>query len=288
VIYATAAAMRRAIETRLLAQSQERGIALDRLRKRVVFERILCRLGQSAPGQWIVKGGMALELRTDSGARTTRDLDLATRLRFGSGAELRDGLASFLEPDEDGDYFSFVVARPSKIAADQAGRAGWRFSVDARLDGRTFENVKMDIVLRPEEIAATERLALPNTLAFAGIPSRDVEVVSPAQQYAEKIHALTLARRVENTRMHDLADLVFMLEAGWISPGKVSEAVRLVFGERATHDAPAEIPDPPDSWASRYAALSDEMGLQARTIDDAMRAVRESWERVRLVGGTSE
>ena len=40
------------------------------------FERLLVRLELGAPGRWVVKGGMALEMRLGDRARSTRDLDL--------------------------------------------------------------------------------------------------------------------------------------------------------------------------------------------------------------------
>lgn len=61
--YDTPQALRMALEQRLLTQSQESGIALDRLRRRVVFQRIVTRLQRAEPGLWVLKGGMALEVR---------------------------------------------------------------------------------------------------------------------------------------------------------------------------------------------------------------------------------
>lgn len=54
--YQTAAAFRRALETRLVAESARTGIPLVRLRKLVVFERFLARLTQAQPGAWLLKG----------------------------------------------------------------------------------------------------------------------------------------------------------------------------------------------------------------------------------------
>jgi hypothetical protein len=42
----------------------------------VAFDRLLARLVLSQPGQWIVKGGLALQLRLGDRARTTKDIDL--------------------------------------------------------------------------------------------------------------------------------------------------------------------------------------------------------------------
>lgn len=77
--YQSLGAFRQGLEQRLLNQSLETGTDLNRLRRRVVFERILVRLVTTQPGLWIVKGGMAVELRIGDAARMTKDLDLNLR-----------------------------------------------------------------------------------------------------------------------------------------------------------------------------------------------------------------
>jgi predicted neuraminidase len=61
--YQTAAAFRRALETRLAAESIKTATPLVRLRKLVTFDRLLARLLQADPGAWLLKGGLALQLR---------------------------------------------------------------------------------------------------------------------------------------------------------------------------------------------------------------------------------
>lgn len=74
--YQSAQALRTALENRLLARSNETGASLDRLRRRVMFERIIARIQAAEPGQWVLKGGMALEVRLRDDARLTKDVDL--------------------------------------------------------------------------------------------------------------------------------------------------------------------------------------------------------------------
>ncbi|MCY7303648.1 MAG: hypothetical protein LH654_11580 [Thermoleophilia bacterium] len=57
--YATPAAFRDALERRLLDRARQTDTNLERLRRRVVFERLLVRLERADPGRWILKGGMA-------------------------------------------------------------------------------------------------------------------------------------------------------------------------------------------------------------------------------------
>ena len=61
--YKTPRAFERALSDRLKRQAAEEGVDLDRLRKRVAFERFLARLFHQAPYRWVLKGGYALELR---------------------------------------------------------------------------------------------------------------------------------------------------------------------------------------------------------------------------------
>ncbi len=54
---------RQALEERLRRLHRESGQPLIRVRKRVVFERCLARLQQRPDSPWVLKGGVALELR---------------------------------------------------------------------------------------------------------------------------------------------------------------------------------------------------------------------------------
>ncbi|WP_459979902.1 nucleotidyl transferase AbiEii/AbiGii toxin family protein, partial [Mycobacterium avium] len=74
--YSSPQALRTALEHRLLMASREAGVGLDRLRRRVLFERIMARLQAAEPGLWVLKGGMALEVRLSDAARVTKDIDV--------------------------------------------------------------------------------------------------------------------------------------------------------------------------------------------------------------------
>jgi hypothetical protein len=71
VKYASSAAFRRALEDRLRAHSQKTALPLIRLRKLVAFDRLLARLTMEQPATWVLKGGLALQLRLGRQARTT-------------------------------------------------------------------------------------------------------------------------------------------------------------------------------------------------------------------------
>jgi hypothetical protein len=271
-----------ALEARLASTSREAGVDLNRLRRRTVFERVLVRLDDAQPGSWVLKGGMALEIRWRDRARATRDLDLATRVSASDTDGLRTALAGALAHDPHGDWFQFLLGSPRALTADTAGRAGWRYPVEARLAGREFAQVTVDVVERTEEIGGTERVPLPGALAFAGLPSTTVEIIDRNQHFAEKLHALTKTYGDRaNTRTRDLVDLLMLLEDGLKPTSNLHARVTHVFAVRGAHEIPADIPDPPSEWADAYSALAADLGLHAKTVDQGMGKLRAFWAIVR-------
>lgn len=283
--YGSAPALRTALEARLLNESREKGMNLDRLRRRAVFERMLVRLELASPGTWVLKGGTALEVRWRERSRATKDLDLALRDRPIDGADLHELVLGQLREDPDGDGFRFDLGPPSALPEDTAGRPAWRFAARALLAGREFTRVKIDVVARSEELVATERLQLPGALVFAGFPQRDVEAVAPAQHFAEKLHALTrqYPGRV-NSRVRDLVDLLLLLESNVPAPAEAWMVTRQVFATRATHELPLVIPDPPASWSGTYALLAADLDVQAATVPEAMARLNAFWAVARATG----
>jgi hypothetical protein len=76
--YASGSAFRIALEARLKDRAATEDIDLQRLRRRVAFDRFLSRLAMQNRERWALKGGYALEIELDI-ARSTRDLDLVLR-----------------------------------------------------------------------------------------------------------------------------------------------------------------------------------------------------------------
>jgi len=76
VKYPTPDRFRTALEDRLRARARDRQLPVARLRKEVVFDRLLARLLVVAPDRWILKGGLALDYRLGERARTTKDMDV--------------------------------------------------------------------------------------------------------------------------------------------------------------------------------------------------------------------
>lgn len=180
--------------------------------------------------------------------------------------------------DVDGDRFVFSVGFPMALEPDAAGRPGWRFSINCTLAGKTFASVRLDVVLRGEELAATERITLPGFLAFADVPPRTIESVDRRQHFAEKLHALTRDYGDRpNTRVKDLVDMVLLIEDGLPPDGALLDVVNHVFTARATHPVPPAIPDPPPVWAKEYPKLAGDRTLGEPDLAVALDLVRKLW-----------
>jgi hypothetical protein len=246
-----------------------------------MFERIVARLEAADPGRWVLKGGMALEVRLGDDARLTKDLDLGLRAEVETGAGIQERLVEVLAVDRDGDGFEFAAGVPQILGADGAGHVTWRLSVSAQLAGRTFGGLRLDVSPRAHELAVTEHLTLPNSLAFAGIPPVMAEIVDVNRHAAEKLHAMLrdFGER-ENTRVRDLVDVILLVEHDLLTPSRLAQAVRQVWSERDGGAPPAELPAFPESWPARYERLVAQQGMIAVEYTAARTLVERLWPQV--------
>lgn len=283
--YETADALRRALEHRLNSQSRASGVSLDRLRRRVVFERVVARLAHAEPGTWVLKGGMALEVRLGDEARLTKDIDLGFRGTVSERSELHDRLVDALSVDPFGDRFVLAAGSPTELTPDGGTQLTWRSSVSASLAGKPFGGIKLDISTRSHELEQTDVVKLPNSLAFAEIEVPDVEIVDVNRHAAEKLHAMLrdFGDR-ENSRVRDLLDLVILTEHDLLDLTTLREVVRQVWKERDGTDPPATLPPLPGSWPQRYERLASDHDLTARSFPDATRLVVALWADLHLEG----
>lgn len=184
--YASAADFRAALEQRLKTRAAQSRVTISRLRKQVVFDRLLARLVVVGHGRWTLKGGYALDLRLGQRARTTVDLDVVV-------VDVRDVIDRDLAdaaPLDLGDYFSFVISPTGALSALEDATAV-RFHVQSMLAGRRFESVKLDVGFSEGQVVASESLPGQDLLAFADIEPITLPTLPLAQHVAEKIHAYT-------------------------------------------------------------------------------------------------
>jgi len=283
--YDTAGAFRMALEQHIKRLCPPDSPAVQRLRKRVALERFLGRLQDPADSPYLLKGAFALYLRFGSRARVTQDLDLgmdSSRLdRFPSvpgeiSEDLRRAATTSLE-----DFFGFQILGEGEPIRQEPDVRAYRFTVRAVLDGRPFENFRLDVGVAITLVALPEQVQEGDILTFAGIVPRWFRAISLVQQFAEKVHALTFPwQDRENTRVKDLVDLVLILELTPPDPSAIRSALDAVFRGRGTHPVPAEIPDPPASWAPMYAKAAVEPGIAHAELLDATEFLRRYWATV--------
>jgi hypothetical protein len=102
---------------------------------------------------------------------------------------------------------------------------------------------------------------------------------------AEKLHAYTLPRPTENSRVKDLPDLALLAQIGPLESTAVRTALQATFAFRKTHALPAALPSPPASCASRYAKIARDDELTWQSIDELVMVVRRFLDPV-LAGDT--
>jgi hypothetical protein len=277
VSYETATALRTALEARLLTRSQASGVSLDRLRRRVLFERVVARLQAAEPGLWVIKGGMALEVRLSDDARLTKDLDLGLRGDVPGKADLQDRLIEAMSLDPDQDRFVISVRAVERLTEDSAGGLTWRARITATLADKPFGGMQVDVSPRTHELDYTDFMLIPGSLDFAGIAAPVGEVIDLQRHVAEKFHAMlkVFDDRV-NTRVRDLVDLIILAEHGLIELAAAAAAVRTVWAERGDV-LPSAMPPLPTSWIDRYEQLAADQGMHASTFREAVAIVTSLW-----------
>lgn len=276
----------RSIGHRIRNLATERGVDPARLRRHLTFQRLLARLTGSE--RWVLKGGFCLETRLGTGARATKDLDLALVRpeTLESSLDVQDLLLAETSSSPIDDAFGFAVEPPARISADDLGNPGWRATVRATVSGSHFESIKLDIVARPEEIVGgVEALTLVPVLGgVAGHEPVTVAAVDVHQHAAEKLHAYgrIYAHDRPSSRMKDLVDLILLIDAGLLSSQRLGTRIRQVYEIREGTSPPSELPRPPTSWTTPFADMAAELGLSTSSTQDAWAVVSAEYRRTLL------
>ena len=246
--YASAAAFRTALEQRLLNRSRETGTSLVRLRKTVVFDRLLARLKEVAPERELLKGALALDFRLGTRTRTTKDMDLA-RADNEESATADFIAAQTVELD---DFFSFAIQKARDLGERTEGAV--RYHVRAELAGRMFEEVIVDVGFSDALPQTVDRLRGPDLLSFAGIEPVEVPALPLEDHVAEKLHAYSRIYRegLASTRVKDLVDLVLVKSFASLDAERLRESLLQTFEKRGQQPLPETLPPPPTEWGPAY------------------------------------
>jgi predicted nucleotidyltransferase component of viral defense system len=230
------------------------------------MERLLVRLQTRSLESWVLKGGVALELRLRERARATIDMDL--------GLELQD--ASEREMD---DYFEFRIPRATGSDLRIEGVNAHRFAVVASLAGRVFDRFQLDVAPDEPGSIPTEEIDGSGLLRFAEIPIERFRAVALARHLAEKIHAYAHPRE-RHTRVKDLLDILLIRELGLPATSAVCQEIAAVFGKRAAHPIPETLSAPPPEWRIPFEAEAPRTGLGPMTLDQAAHQLGQLWRNL--------
>jgi len=260
--FKTATDFRKSLEERLRKTARETGQDLQRIRRKVAFDRLLARIfHEDNDAQFLLKGGYAMELRFER-ARATKDIDLTYLERFLTvpESEVTEEIhqeihvASQVPMD---DFFVFRIEN-AQLDLENAPYGGARYPVSSFIDGRIFVRFLLDVGL-DIMVNKVEKVRGNNWLEFCDVPSPVVSVITEEQQLAEKVHAYTLPRDGRmNSRVKDLIDLLLLLENSTLDSIACNEALQTVFKVRNTHPLPERLLFPPESWDNNFKKMAVE------------------------------
>ncbi len=259
--YPTPDRLRTALEDRLRQRARATDLPIVRLRKDVVFDRLLARLLVVAPDRWILKGGLALDYRLGNRARTTKDMDLGRQDdATASAADLMAAAGLDL-----GDFFRYTIEQTDALAGLEDA-AAVRYRVRAELAGRVFEHVVVDVGFDVPQPYIADLVRGRGLLSFAGLEAPVVPTIPLTYHVAEKVHAYTRHYGTDgrtSTRVKDLIDLVLISAENTNTPtaGALRVALDQTFARRTAQTLPAALPAPPIAWTLPYRKIAQEVGL---------------------------
>jgi hypothetical protein len=269
--YASPAAFKQALEQRLRTASTT-GVDFARRRQLLIFDRFLARLVHVMGDAVLLKGGLVIELRMER-ARTTKDVDL--RLT-GSSADVLERVQQAGRLDL-GDFLAFEI-RPDPehpdIRQDGMPYDGFRCRAEAKLAGKPYgQPFGVDVAFGDPIVGEPDIVVTDDLLEFADIAPPTLRLYPIESHVAEKLHAYTLPRQRENSRVKDLPDLALLGRIREIDATPLRQALERTFAFRKTHPLPVVIPAPPESWEIPYRRMADEDDLPWRTLADVLSAV---------------
>ncbi|MGB2911333.1 MAG: nucleotidyl transferase AbiEii/AbiGii toxin family protein [Anaerolineales bacterium] len=266
--YTSGRAFRQVLGDRLKDIYHTENIPLVRLRKQVAFERFITRLLTIQPDNWILKGGLAMQLRLGIQSRTTKDIDLLYKELT---ASIYDSLVEAASLDI-GDWFTFEVRQTEEAPQDLF--SGHRYHVNCLLDGRVFEAFHVDVGVGDLLVEDYDCLNFDPILDFAGVAATEVPCYPITQQIAEKLHALT--RKYASggsSRAKDFVDILLLAGLSNIKGVTLSKAIQSTFEIRNTHPLPREMPELSKTLRREYYRLAGELDLEFDDFHDAENAL---------------
>jgi hypothetical protein len=251
------------------AHARETGADVARVRRLISFMALAGALRQALRGdeagpRFVIKGGVALELRLRDRARATRDLDVILNRDEGDPLDaLEEALAT--------EYEGFTFRRKGEEFRMKNGAVRAKIQVSFR--GREWGTVEVDIARREGEAEVDLLPAIPLLNQFGLAGPEELECISLRHHVAQKFHAVTrpMPGGGANDRFRDLVDLLLMRQLVH-DYAALREACEEVFARRGTHGWPPAL-TAPASWAEPFARMAEETGLPIRDIGAAVEEV---------------
>ncbi|KYF79816.1 hypothetical protein BE11_05285 [Sorangium cellulosum] len=265
---------KQALEARIRSAAAAASVDVARYRQQRIFDRFLARIAAQLGDRAVLKGGVAMTLWLPR-ARTTRDIDLGLRghlddllveLRIAGQRDLGDFLAFDITPDP----------RHPTMEGEGIVYEGSRFRAPARLAGKVYgDPFGVDIAVGDRMLVPPETRTGDDFFAFAALPPTTLRVYAREVHVAEKLHAFTLPRSRENSRVKDLPDLALLAATGPFQSALLRDAIHATFTHRGSHVVPAALPAPPASWARPYADMAQENDLSWSTLEEVFTRARD-------------
>ena len=260
------------------AYARELGVAEGRVRAWVAYmimAGVLDRATNADSPLFIVKGGVALELRLRDRARATKDIDIVLR---DTTANLADSLEQALTGEP---YQGFSFRRKGQPLLLDNGAVNMEFGVTYK--GQPWTSVSVDIA-RAEagevDVEWVDAIALTDDFGVTGPPQ--LPCLPLRFHVAQKLHGMTLPPRPgkQNERFRDLVDLLLMDAMITHDYAVLREACELVFCDRNTHSWPPDLSTVPAHWAQPFARLAEELELAETDLEAALVRVRNFVARI--------
>lgn len=269
------------VSSRIAVEASASGRSINRVRTLLVMERFLMRMVAVGPDAFVLKGGLALELRL-ARARTTRDVDVLAR-GDGDSAEALMRRAAALVP-EPPDHIDFTVGpNPTdpEIDGDGVRYHGRRFRVTSTIASRPFgDPFGVDVAVADAVVGTPDILQGSDFFDRYGLTRLCVPAYPLPTHLAEKLHALTLPRTRPNSRLKDLVDVALLSELDGHDADLLRRAIDRTFTFRASHAAPGRLPEPPSEWTAQYARMQADEHLRWSTLEALFRAASAFFDPV--------
>jgi hypothetical protein len=259
------------LEKYVLAHANSAGMAVGRVRHWISFMMLSGALDRavtrpSGP-RFIVKGGVALELRLRGRARATEDLDIVAVCD-------EDDLVAALDDALREPYHDCTFTR--RPDARTLGDKGVRVWSQIAYRSQRWATVQVDLARPDGTDTETERLPGIPLSTFGLTGPADVVCLSLRYHVAQKFHGMTKVPHHggENDRFRDAVDLLLLKDL--ISADElaaVRDACEDTFRTRAEHAWPPEI-TLPEHWRGPFRIMAAAVGLPATSLEDAQHELR--------------